>query len=93
MAEDREPAGADPADSLTRRSSLRVTKSAFEEHMREEDFTENTIKAFESDLNILMEFIGAWTAVGEISTSDLNRRPGCSGGSQARVCAPARHPI
>ncbi|MGD2147418.1 MAG: tyrosine-type recombinase/integrase [Anaerolineae bacterium] len=73
MVDSPYPANPEPADRLTARSSLRVAKSAFEEHMREEDFTENTIKAFQSDLNILAEFVGAWTAVGEISTSDLNR--------------------
>jgi integrase/recombinase XerD len=41
--------------------------------MHREGFTENTVKAFQSDLNIFTEFIGAWTAIGEISTSDLNR--------------------
>ena len=73
MAETWNPAETETTHSLTGQSSLRVARSAFEEHMREENFTENTIKAFQSDLNILMEFAGAWTAVGEISTSDLNR--------------------
>jgi integrase/recombinase XerD len=45
---------------------------AFEEHMRREGFSENTIKAFRSDLNILTQFTGAGRAVGEISTQDLN---------------------
>jgi integrase/recombinase XerD len=45
---------------------------AFEEHMRREGFSENTIKAFRSDLNILAQFTGAGRAVGDISTQDLN---------------------
>jgi integrase/recombinase XerD len=45
---------------------------AFEEHMRHEGFSENTIKAFRSDLNILTQFTGAGRAVGDISTQDLN---------------------
>jgi integrase/recombinase XerD len=73
MAEEQIPAGADPTPRLTGRSSLRVAKSAFEGYMHREGFTENTVKAFQSDLNIFTEFIGAWTAIGEISTSDLNR--------------------
>ncbi|MGD8996834.1 MAG: phage integrase N-terminal SAM-like domain-containing protein [Anaerolineae bacterium] len=72
MVEEQNPAG-DPAARLTGRSSLRAAKSAFEGYMHHEGFTENTVKAFQSDLNILTEFIGAWTALAEISTSDLNR--------------------
>lgn len=45
---------------------------AFEEHMRREGFSENTVKAFMSDLNILTQFTGAGRAVGDISTRDLN---------------------
>jgi integrase/recombinase XerD len=41
--------------------------------MQQQGFTENTIKAFRSDLNILSKFIGAWTAIGDVSTADLNR--------------------
>jgi len=73
MVEGRLSASADPVGALTARSSLRAAKSAFEIYMHHEGFTENTIKAFQSDLNIFTSFIGAWTAVGEISTSDLNR--------------------
>jgi integrase/recombinase XerD len=73
MAEERNPDGADGAMKLTGRSSLRAVKSAFEGYMYHEGFTENTVKAFQSDLNILMEYMGAWTAIEEISTSDLGR--------------------
>ena len=73
MAEEQRSARADSVGNLTARSSLRAAKSAFEIHMDYEGFTENTIKAFQSDLNIFTSFIGAWTAVGDISTSDLNR--------------------
>ena len=61
-----------PLDDLTAESSLRAAKSAFDVYMQHEGFTENTIKAFQSDLNIFTNFIGAWTAIGEISTGDLN---------------------
>ncbi len=73
MAEEQHSTSADSAGNLTAQSSLRAAKSAFEIHMHHEGFTENTIKSFQSDLNIFTSFIGAWTAVGEISTSDLNR--------------------
>jgi integrase/recombinase XerD len=45
---------------------------AFEGHMEREGFSENTIKAFVSDLNILGQFVGAGRAVGEIGTKDLS---------------------
>ena len=61
------PAGLDA------RSSLRTALSAFEAYMQHQGFAENTIKAFLSDLNILIEFVGVGTAIGAISTRDLNR--------------------
>jgi integrase/recombinase XerD len=45
---------------------------AFEEHMQHEGFSQNTIKAFMSDLNILSQYVGAGQAVGEIGVKDLN---------------------
>jgi site-specific recombinase XerD len=53
-------------------ASITAALGAFEEHMRREGFSDNTIKAFRSDLNILIQFTGAGRAVGEISTADLN---------------------
>ncbi len=44
--------------------------------MQERGFSEHTVKAFLSDLNILAQFVGAGTAVGAISTRDLNRFTG-----------------
>jgi len=41
--------------------------------MQQQGFAENTIKAFLSDLNILAQFVGVGTAIGVISTQDLNR--------------------
>jgi integrase/recombinase XerD len=58
---------------LDAHSSLRTAMAAFEVHMQREGFAENTIKAFLSDLNILTQFMGVGTAVGAISTQDLNR--------------------
>jgi integrase/recombinase XerD len=45
----------------------------FEVHMQQQGFAENTIRAFLSDLNILAQFVGVGTAIGVISTRDLNR--------------------
>lgn len=53
-------------------ASITAALGAFEEHMKREGFSENTIKAFRSDLNILIQFTGAGRAVGDISTGDLN---------------------
>jgi integrase/recombinase XerD len=58
---------------LDANSSLRTAMGAFEVHMQQQGFAENTIKAFLSDLNILTQFIGVGTAIGVISTQDLNR--------------------
>jgi integrase len=57
---------------LGARSSLRSAMGGFEAHMQQQGFAENTIKAFLSDLNILAQFVGAGTAIGTISTRDLN---------------------
>ncbi len=65
------PQAADPS-GLNTRSSLRAAMGAFEVYMQQQGFAENTIKAFLSDLNILAQFVGAWKAVGAISTQDLN---------------------
>ncbi len=72
-ASPRESSSTQNPASLNVSSSLRAATSAFEVHMQQEGFTENTIKAFRSDLNILAKFIGTWTAIGDISTADLNR--------------------
>ena len=58
---------------LSAQSSLRAALGDFEVHMQGRGFSENTVKAFLSDLNILAQFVGVGTAVGNISTRDLNR--------------------
>jgi site-specific recombinase XerD len=69
------PEAAAPS-GLNARSSLRAAVGAFEVHMERQGFAENTIKAFLSDLNILAEFSGVGTAIGDISTQDLNHFAG-----------------
>jgi site-specific recombinase XerD len=68
--EDAPQAAAPPG--VTARSSLRTAMGAFDAYMQDQGFAENTAKAFLSDLNILAQFIGVGTAVGDISTHDLN---------------------
>lgn len=72
----KESPQAEAAPGLSAKSSLRAALGAFEVHMQGQDFSENTIKAFLSDLNILAQFVGVGTAVGAISTRDLNRFTG-----------------
>jgi integrase/recombinase XerD len=78
---------AAPPD-LTARSSLRAAMGAFEAHMQRQGFAENTIKAFLSDLNILADFVGVGTAIGDISTRDLNRFVGWLVGGRGVPCNP-----
>jgi len=52
-------------------AALKAAVGAFEQHMEREGFSENTIKAFLSDLNILSQYLGVGRAVGEIGTKDL----------------------
>jgi integrase/recombinase XerD len=58
---------------LTARSSLPAAVGAFDAYMHQQGFTENTSKAFVSDLGLLSQFLGAGKAVGEVSTPDLKR--------------------
>lgn len=67
-----EPSQAEIPAGLSAQSSLRAAMAAFEIHMEQQGFAENTIKAFLSDLNILADFVGVGTAIGAISTRDLN---------------------
>jgi site-specific recombinase XerD len=56
---------------LTAGTPLHAALGGFREHMARRDFTENTIKSFLYDLNILGQFVGASRPVGSISTKDL----------------------
>jgi len=65
--------GAVRSPALSADISLRAAIGVFERHMQRQGFTENTVKAFLSDLRILTRFFGAGTAIRSISTNDLNR--------------------
>jgi len=56
---------------LTAATPLHAALGGFREHMTRRDFTENTIKSFLYDLNILGQFVGQSRPVGNISTKDL----------------------
>jgi integrase/recombinase XerD len=53
-------------------ASLKAATGAFEEYMKHEGFSQNTINAFLSDLNILSQFVGTGRAVGKIGNKDLH---------------------
>ena len=52
-------------------SSLKSVVGEFDAHMRREGFTDNTRKAFHSDLRLFMRYVGGTTAVGEVSTKQI----------------------
>jgi len=53
-------------------TSLVAALGPFQDHMIRQGFTENTVKAFLSDLRLLGKYVGPGTAVSEISTKKLN---------------------
>jgi integrase/recombinase XerD len=57
---------------LTDHSSLAVAVGGFHTRMVRQGFTENTIRAFLSDLRIFARFLGSTKPVGTISTRDLD---------------------
>lgn len=63
---------AQSASLLDMTSSLTAALTAFHEHMRQQGFSENTIKAFGGDLNIFRKYIGSNKPVGEVTTQDIN---------------------
>ena len=58
--------------AVTPETSLAAALGPFQGHMIRQGFTDNTIKAFLSDLRLLGKHVGARTPVGEISTKTLN---------------------
>jgi integrase/recombinase XerD len=57
---------------VTPDTSLAAALGPFQDHMIHQGFTENTIKAFLSDLRLLGRYVGAHTPVGQVSTKKLN---------------------
>lgn len=52
-------------------SSLSAAITAFHEHMRQQGFSENTIKAFGGDLNIFRKYMGSNKPVAEVTSQDI----------------------
>lgn len=61
-----------PKSGLTAKDSIQAAMGAFENHMIEEGLSPNTIKAFLSDIRLLIKFLPVGQAVGDIGTKDLN---------------------
>ncbi|MFQ6014838.1 MAG: tyrosine-type recombinase/integrase [Anaerolineae bacterium] len=64
------PLGVSPP--LSHRSSLQAAIGTFHDHMVREGFTDNTIRAFLSDLRLLSRYLGPGRLIGQIATEDLN---------------------
>ncbi len=57
---------------ITTNATLPAVLTAFQQHMREQGFAKNTIKAFASDVRLLHSFLQD-TPINEIGTADLNK--------------------
>ncbi len=58
---------------LTRDSSLQAAITPFQQYLRHQGKTRNTVVSFTSDLNLLMEFAGGETPLKALTTDVLNR--------------------
>ena len=66
------PEADEQKPKLTPTASIQAALGVFEEHMRDEGFAINTIKAFASDVRLLGKFLGMGQPIGEIGTKNLN---------------------
>ena len=62
-----------PSPPLTPASSLAAATTAFGQHLARSGKTENTRRAFASDLRLLAQHLGGGRAIGSIATDDLNQ--------------------
>jgi integrase/recombinase XerD len=62
---------AEKTTRLTPASALREAQAAFHAHMLAEEWSEHTVPAFDSDLNLLARFAGANTPLGTLHTRRL----------------------
>lgn len=56
---------------LTPNVSLASAAGHYRDHLVRKQYSENTVKSFQSDLRLLMRFIGRATPIGQIRTKDL----------------------
>ncbi len=61
------------ANALTRRTRLSTAVDAYRDHMIARRFSENTVKSFTYDLNLVAEFFTASKPIGEIAHRDLEK--------------------
>ncbi len=63
-----------PQDSpqLTANASLQAALGLFQQYLRNEGKSENTVKAFSSDIRLLGKFLGIGQPIGQIGLKDLN---------------------
>lgn len=59
--------------ALTRHSPITDAAEPFLEHLRREGRSEHTLKAFASDMRLVVEFFGEDLPLGEFTTTKLNR--------------------
>ncbi|UCG26209.1 MAG: site-specific integrase [Chloroflexota bacterium] len=57
---------------LSADASLQAALGAFEQYMEEEGFSENTRKAFASDIRLLGKYLGIGQPIGQVGTKNLN---------------------
>ncbi len=69
---DISPSARTPPLQLTPESSLDEALGAFEKHMQERGFTENTQQAFRLDMQLLSDYLGPGAILREIGTATLN---------------------
>lgn len=60
-------------EDINKHTPLRSTFKLFEYHLHAEGKSIHTIKAFTSDLMLVGEYLGSDTAVGQFTTTELNR--------------------
>jgi site-specific recombinase XerD len=61
-----------PAPVVGSGSSLSAAILAWRQHLEKERSPANTVKAFIGDLNLAAQFVGAFKAVGQVTTRDLD---------------------
>lgn len=61
-----------PRPPIASDASLQSALGVFEEHMKMQGFSINTIKAFASDVRLLGKYLGIGSAVNQIGTKNLN---------------------
>ena len=61
-----------PAPAVGSGSSLSASILAWRQHLEKERSPANTVKAFIGDLNLAAQFVGAFKAVGQVTTRDLD---------------------